>query len=292
MRRATALLAGLSLLFAPGVGQARERHILWSVQGRHNTVYLLGSVHVLRPEDARLPEAVQHAYADAEQLVMEVDLDDPLEGDPTGMLAEMRRAALLPEGQTLRAVLGDDYPAAQERARASGLDLALVDRFAPWFAATTLLQLELAKRGYSAEFGIEQTLASRAEQDGKPILGLETATQQFGMLAGLPLPMQKRFLLMTLDESSRLDEEIGQLVGLWQAGDAEGLARLLSEEFADFPDLYRTLTVDRNRAWVERLADLLDDRDDYLVVVGALHLVGRESVVDLLEQRGWHVAQQ
>ena len=106
------------------------------------------------------------------------------------------------------------------------------------------------------------------------------------------MPMQKRFLVMTLDESAQLDREIGELVGAWKAGDTAALAGLLSDEFDEFPDLYRRLTVDRNRAWVGRLADLLDDRDDYLVVVGALHLVGKDSVVDLLEQRGYEVVQQ
>ena len=78
----------------------------------------------------------------------------------------------------------------------------------------------------------------------------------------------------------------------WRSGDTAALARLMTGEYEDFPDLYRRLTVDRNRAWVGRLAALLNDRDDYLVVVGALHLVGPESVVDLLRQRGYQVTQQ
>jgi uncharacterized protein YbaP (TraB family) len=287
-----AVLAGLWLLLASAAGHARDQHILWKVRGEHNTVYLLGSIHVLRAEDARLPEVAQQAYDDAEQLVMEIDLDDALEGDPLAMLDQMQRAALLPEGQSLRQVLGSDYAAVNAQAREAGLDLALMDRFAPWFVATSLLQLELAKRGFSAEHGIEQTLAAQAASDHKPIQGLETAAQQFGLLAGMPLPMQKRFLLMTLDESEQLDEQVGELVSAWRAGDATALAKLLSDEFEEFPDLYRALTVDRNRVWVGRLDDLLDDRDDYLVVVGALHLVGRDSVVDLLEQRGYEVVQE
>jgi hypothetical protein len=291
-RRLATLLLGLGLALGCAAGHARDKHILWAVQGQHNTVYLLGSIHVLRPDDAGLPDVAQRAYEDAEQLVMEVDLDDPLEGDPMAMLEEMQRMALLPEGQSLRGILGPDYAAVTERAKQSGLDLAMLDGFAPWFVATSLLQLELAKRGYSPEFGIEQVLAARAAGDHKPIQGLETAAQQFGMLAGMPLPMQKRFLMMTLDESAQLDQEVDQLVRAWRNGDTARLATLLTDEFDEFPDLYRTLTVDRNRAWMARLTDLLDDREDYLVVVGALHLVGDGSVVSLLEKRGFKVVQQ
>jgi len=167
----------------------------------------------------------------------------------------------------------------------------MFDRFQPWFVATLLLQLELAKRGFDPALGIEQQLAGRAVADRKPIMGLETPAQQFAVLSGLSLADQKRFLLMTLDESAQADAELEQLLAAWRKGDITALAALLSDEFERFPQLYRPLTEDRNRAWVGQLGDLLDDRDDYLVVVGALHLVGRNSVVDLLRQRGYTVTQ-
>jgi hypothetical protein len=292
MRYLTALLLAFSVSLAPAPVLARGKHILWTVQGKQNTVYLLGSVHALRAGDAALSDVAERAYEDSESLVMEIDLDDPREADPAAMLEVMQRQALLPEGQTLRGVLGSDYESLNRRAQQSGVDLGLFDRFAPWMVATTLLQLELAKRGFSPEMGIEQVLARRAAGDQKPVQGLETTAQQLELLAGMPMPMQKRFLVMTLDESAQLDQQVGELVAAWKAGDTDTLASLLSDEFDEFPDLYRRLTVDRNRAWVGTLVDLLDDRDDYLVVVGALHLVGKDSVVDLLEQRGYEVVQQ
>lgn len=290
--RLAALLLAVAALCAGPAADASERNVLWTVRGEHNTVHLLGSIHVLRPGDVDLPRAALEAYADAEQLVMEIDLDDPAVADPTALLGTMQRTALLPEGESLRSVMGDDYAAIAGRVRESGLDLAVFDRFAPWFVATMLLQLELAQRGFQPELGIEQQLADRAVRDGKPIEGLETAEQQFAVLAGLPLPEQKRFLLMTLGETDRLDEEIEDLLAAWRSGDADALEDMLSAAFEEFPELYRPLTEDRNRAWVERLEELLEDRDDYLVVVGALHLVGRHSVVDLLRQRGHTVTQQ
>jgi uncharacterized protein len=288
--RTCALVGALALALPPS-GHAGDRHILWAVHGRQNTVYLLGSIHVLRPEDATLPEVAEHAFHDSERLVMEIDMDDA-GSDPLAMAGEMQQAALLPEGQTLHSVLGSDYASIDQRARKAGVDLGPLDAFAPWFVAMSVLETELARRGFSGEYGMEQTLAARAIADHKPIEGLETAAQQFQMLATMPLPMQKRFLVMTLDESAQLDNEIAELLRAWRNGDVETLARLLSTEYEEFPDLYRRLTVDRNRAWVDRLAGLLDDRDDYLVVVGAMHLVGPSSVVDLLRQRGYTVTQQ
>jgi hypothetical protein len=292
MRCFPAFLLALAVALAPATVLARGKHVLWTVQGEQNAVYLLGSIHVLREGDAALSAVAENAYGDAERLVMEVDLDDPGETDPMAMLEVTQRLGLLPEGQSLRGILGSDYESLNRRAQQAGLDLAPLDRFAPWLVATTLLQIELARRGFSAELGLEQVLARRAAADDKPIQGLETTAQQLELLAGMPMPMQKHFLAMTLDESAELDREIGELVRAWKTGDTEALAGLLSDEFDEFPDLYRRLTVDRNRAWVDKLTELLDDRDDYLVVVGALHLVGDDSVVDLLEQQGYEVVQQ
>jgi uncharacterized protein YbaP (TraB family) len=278
-----------ALLCAPAL--ARDQHVLWAVEGQHNTVYLLGSIHVLRVSDGGLPQVADAAYADAEQLVMEIDMDDGA-AEPLSLLGSMQRAATLPAGTTLRSVLGSDYPQVQAQALEAGIDLGPLDGYAPWFVAITLMSLELARRGFDPALGIEHTLAARAGRDHKPISGLETADQQFAVLSSLPLPEQKRFLLMSLDEAGRMDEELESMLAAWRAGDTDKLETLLSAEFERFPELYKPLTEDRNRAWVGRLVDLLDDQDDYLVVVGALHLVGRNSVVDLLRQRGYEVRQQ
>ena len=280
----------VALLGLPAGAQARDRHLLWAVEGEHNTVWLLGSVHVLRAGDATLPTAAEEAFDDAEQIVMEVDLDGA-DTDPLALATAMQSQALLPEGQTLRSVLGSDYAAMNAQARQSGIDLASLDPFAPWLVAMAVLDQEMARRGYLPEHGVEQTLARRAARQGKPIEGLETAAEQFAMLASMPLPTQKRFLQMTLDESADLDQELADMLAAWRTGNTAALAAMLEEESQTFPDLYRRLTIERNRAWVQQIDRMLDSRDDYLVVVGAMHLVGPESVVDLLRRRGHRVTQ-
>jgi len=289
VKRALTCSALSAMLCGPAL--ARDQHVLWTVEGQHNTVYLLGSIHVLRTSDGGLPQVADAAYADAEQLVMEIDMDEAA-AEPLALVGSMQRAATLPAGQTLRGVLGSDYAHVQAQALEAGVDLAALDGYAPWFVALTLMTLELAKRGFDPALGIEQTLAARASTDHKPITGLETAEQQFAVLSSLPLPEQKRFLLMSLEEAGRMDEELESMLTAWRTGDTDKLETLLTAEFDKFPELYKPLTEDRNRAWMGKLVDLLDEDDDYLVVVGALHLVGHNSVVDLLRERGYEVRQQ
>lgn len=288
MRTLSALLLIGFGLAASHPSAAAEHHTLWSLKGKTNTVYLLGSVHFLKPSE-RLPGVVDSAYRDAEKLVMEIDMDDL---DPLAMQQLTLELGLLPENKTLESELGTAaWQKISTQAREVGIDPALLNRFQPWLAAMTLVQMQLMKLGLDPNSGVEQQLTARASGDGKEITGLETLQQQIGMLAGLSQQRQREFLMYSIEDTQRASQEIDELLAAWRIGDTRTLARLLAEGFDRYPDLYRPLTVDRNRRWIASIEDLLDDRDDYLVVVGTLHLVGKDSVIELLERGGHKVTQ-
>jgi uncharacterized protein YbaP (TraB family) len=280
------ILLLIALFAASGVHAAEGQHVLWSLKGKTNTVYLLGSVHFLRPSE-KLPAAIDAAYVEAEQLLMEIDMDDLNLLDAQQVTLEL---GMLPTGQTLEAQLGAAaYAKVSERARAIGVDPMMLNRFRPWFAALTLVQLQLAKMGLDSSSGVEQRFVARAAADRKEIKGLETLREQLAMMANLPLRQQREFLLYSVEDTERATREIDDLIAAWREGDTRELADLMTEGFEKYPDLYRPMTVDRNRKWISPIEALLDDRDDYLVIVGALHLVGKDSVIELLEKRGHKV---
>jgi uncharacterized protein YbaP (TraB family) len=257
--------------------------VLWSLHGKTNTVYLLGSVHFLRPSE-QLPAAVDAAYVEAEQLLMEIDMDDL---DPLHAQQVTLELGMLPNGETLESQLGaSTYAKVSEQARAIGIEPMMLNRFRPWLAALTLVQLQLVKMGLDPSAGVEQRFVARAATDRKEITGLETLREQLAMMANLPLEQQREFLLYSVEDTERATREIDELIVAWRTGDTEALAALMTEGFDKYPDLYRPMTVDRNRKWIAPIEALLDDQDDYLVIVGALHLVGKDSVVELLEKRG------
>jgi uncharacterized protein YbaP (TraB family) len=285
---ACAALLLCSAAWSTAAAADSEHHILWSLQGKSNTVYLLGSIHMLQPSE-QLPAALDAAYADAESLLMEIDMDDL---DPGQMQRDVMELATQPEGQSLQQQLGPQaYQQFLTQVRPLGVDTALFDRFKPWFAAITLVQVQMMKLGFDAASGVEQRLTQRASADHKPIRGLETAREQLEIMARLPDKQQREFLLYSVEDVQRMSSELEQLLQAWRRGDAKGMAKLLQEGFDEYPDLYRPLTVERNRKWVPQIEDLLDEKDDYLVVVGALHLVGTDSVIDLLERKGYKVKQ-
>ena len=282
--------ACIALLFCSVGAHAadQQQHILWSLQGKTNKVYLLGSMHLLK-ESEQLPAAIDSAYADADALIMELDMDDL---DPLQMQQAALELAMQPEGRTLQQQLGPKiYEQFVAKTRVLGVEPAMLERFQPWFAAITLVQLQLMKLGFDPEAGVERRLTRRAAGDGKKIQGLESVREQLEIMARLPEKQQREFLLYSVNDAERMTTEVDALLASWRSGDAAAMAKLLQEGFDEYPDLYRPLTVERNRKWLPQIELLLDDREDYLVVVGALHLVGKESVIDLLERKGHKVKQ-
>ena len=260
----------------------------WRIAGKNGgEVALLGSMHVLRASDYPLPSLVDELYARADRLVMELDLDDPnLAGQQTVLL----EAAVLPQGKVLRDVVEASlYRSAAERARGLGFDIGLVEHMEPWLVAITLLDVGMKRIGFEAQRGLEQYLVGKAAADRKEIAGLESLAMQIGIFDDLSADDQEAMLAQTLQELDDAETVMSGLVTAWRDGQLDAMSESLLEDFDDFPGLYDTLVTQRNAAWTVELERLLDDGRNYLVVVGALHLVGRDSVIDRLAARGHRV---
>lgn len=278
------VVAALALLFL-GAGTARaDAPPMWEVAGTTNHVVLLGSIHFLKPGRDALPPAVVEAYRRADVVVMEIDLDDL---DPLLAQSTLQRLGIDPRGRTLEQLLGPgDYARASARAREIGIDLGLLDGLEPWLAAITVSQMELARLGYDANSGIERQLLDLARRDRKEVRGLETIEQQLSIMDRLPAATQSAFLLESLDEAATLPGQVDRIVAAWKQGDTRALETEFLDGLKSQPDLYRRIVVNRNLDWARKLEVLLRDRQDYLVVVGALHLVGPDSLITMLARAG------
>ncbi|MGH8254561.1 MAG: TraB/GumN family protein [Steroidobacteraceae bacterium] len=279
------------LLLAPALLRADDgRHIFWEVKGAHNTVYLLGSVHMLKAADGVLPAEVLEAYRHSKSLVMELDLSDA--GAADALAASDLGQLLLPEDKTLGQVLSPKlYASFVAHAKRVGLEPATSERFQPWFAAILLEQMTLMHAGYEASSGVDMQLTQSAAADHKPIVALETASEQMGYFSQLTLDEQANFLRFTLRDLDSSDSDPAAVIRAWKAGDVRELERLFRQESADSPELMRQLTAERNRKWLPRIKALLDDDHDDMVVVGAMHLIGDDGLVALLKSQGFNPVQ-
>ena len=276
----------------PAADAAPRRPLLWRLDDADSRVYLYGSVHALRPGTDVLPGAAAAAYADAEALAFEVDLGTL--GTAAAAAAQMGIAT---DGIPLSKRLGPaDTRRLERRIETAGLSLAAVETMEPWLVALVLANIPEGPARFSAAAGADAVLFARATAEGKPCLGLETVADQADALDGLSMKDQLAFLRDALGGAED-DPETGlaALVAAWEAGDADALEALVDDGTGSSADLRQRLLTTRNIRWAPQIEALLarEDADgtpeDVLVVVGAGHLLGPDSVIALLRARGYTV---
>lgn len=256
---------------------------LWVVKDEDTTIYLFGTVHVLKPGLSWFDEAVKTAFDKSDQLMLEIVLPE----DQAAMAKEMMPLAIDQSGKTLSSRLDAEQLKAYQAALASlGIAPAQFDMFEPWFPAITLSVLPLTKLGYDPEQGVEKLLTSSAKKAGKPVAGLETLGQQLGFFDTLPESQQIGFLNSVVRDIDKLGPQLDKMVAQWAKGDPDALAMTMNESLTETPELAKVLLWDRNARWADQLKARMDQPGTVFVAVGAGHLAGEKSVQDYLKARG------
>jgi len=269
-------LAALAILTASAVAAfpAAADPALWVVRDEDSTIYLLGTVHVLRPDTVWRSPAIDRAMAEADTLWIEVEADDPAAMQPL-----VRKYGLDPANPLSGKLTPEQKAQLDAAAAGMGASGAALEPLRPWLAGLTLSIGPLVKAGYDPASGVESRLKAAARDAGKPIRTLETLEQQIGFFADLPPAVELAFLLSALDEMDSGPAMLDALVAAWSAGDMEALNELMvSEMAADYPELYQALLVRRNKDWAGQIQTLLGGKGVSVIAVGAAHLVGDESV--------------
>lgn len=269
------------LLALPAQG---EKLPVWQLDGTANPVLLLGSVHLLRAGDYPLEPGFDAVYAKADDLTTEFDATAL---DPREQQTVLLQMSVDPSGRTLRDYLGNaNWARAAALSEDLGIPLAAFSQFEPWFAALSISQAQLAQMGFEPQWGIEHQFTSRAVKDGKPVGGLETLEEQLGFLDRLAPEAQARFFLQTLEDARTVEDSLDAIVGAWRSGDTDTLAELMLDSMENTPAAYDALIVQRNRNWVDRILAIGERPGTHLVVVGAMHLVGEDSLLNMLNAEG------
>lgn len=258
--------------------------LLWRAQHGAAVLYLFGSVHVAQPEAYPLDSRIEAAFAASDTLVLEVELDEASRQSAARRMLEL---ASLPAGETLE---GQVSPATWQLLQQRVSDpatLALLSRLRPWFVGITLTSQELERLGFTSELGLDEHFRRRQVARGRPIVSLESVDSQLGLFSGLDRQQQEDLLRETLEELPRYSELMSGAFVSWRRGDtAELEASLLAPLRERDPALFAKLFSERNEAMTRRLVELAAEPRTYFVVVGAGHLVGATSVVNLLARRG------
>lgn len=275
---------------AAPAAKGTERPLLWKVSDADNDVYLLGSFHLLKPDDYPMPADIDRAFDDAESLLFEVD---PREMTAPETVATMQKYMAYEEGQSLSKVLPK---ATLDRlgtlVSASGSSVQALEQSEPWAVSLGLVIGVSQALGFKPDLGLDRHLMERAAKAGKPASGLETVDDQMKAMDTVPYPEQAQGLDEFLQDPKKAIQQLQDMHTWWRAGDVERLDKdMRAEMAAKSPQSYKLLDVDRNDAWLPQIEKRLtgSKSDDTLVVVGTLHLLGADGLVEKLKAKGYKV---
>jgi uncharacterized protein YbaP (TraB family) len=263
---------------AEGTGPA-----LWVVRDADSTLYLFGTVHVLRPTTAWGSPRVDAAFDSADQIWFEISNPD----DQAAIVPLIQQHGISPDRPLSSLLTADEMTALNAAAAAAGMPAGQVDVFRPWFAGLVLSIAPTLRAGYDPQSGVESILKARAVAAGKPISGLETIDKQVGILAGMSEADQLAFLRSLLESYEDATVELDRMVGAWATGDVALLEEIAVDEMqSESPALYEALLVRRNTDWANQIQTMLEGSGTIFMAVGAAHLAGDDSVQEILGDRG------
>ncbi|MGH7831998.1 MAG: TraB/GumN family protein [Candidatus Binatia bacterium] len=284
------LWAGVHLIGSFHELAAAEKRSLWKIQSKGNVVYLLGSIHYLKPQNYPLDPAIEAAFKDARKLVLEINLES-MEKEQGQKLMFLK--GVYTDGRTLQeGVSAATYTLAERELKGLGLDIRALHQLKPWLVALTVTALKLQKLGFDPNYGIDKYFYSKAKKENKEVLALETLEFQMNLFDGMSEKTQELMLLQTLKDAHSIGESIDRIVKAWASGDMGTLDSVMLQSLREYPEVYQRLIVERNRAWLPQIESYLTQNENSLVVVGTAHLAGKDGVVELLKAKGYSVEQQ
>lgn len=260
-----------------------DRPAMWVIKDEDSTIYLFGTVHILRTETQWRNPAFDQAFASADTLWLEIDQGE----DPAAMQGLVMQIGMNP-GKPLSSLLTEDQ---NKRLNAAGAKYGLppngLDPFKPWMAGLTLSVLPLMQSGFDVNSGVETVITAEAKAGGKTVRAFETAEQQLRFFDGLPLELQIEFLMSSVDGAEEGAKMLDTMVAGWAKGDTAVLEKAMVDDMrADYPEFYKVIIIDRNQAWAVTIEEMLKGSGTVFIAVGAGHLVGPDSVQALLKKRG------
>jgi uncharacterized protein YbaP (TraB family) len=261
---------------------------VWEVEKDGAKIYIGGTIHILREQDYPLPEQFQTAFNHSEILVTELDLKEMT--SPANM-EKLMKAMMYDDERTLKTVLNKDvYNDLDSVCRQFGMNLLTMDKFKPSMVIMTLTFQALNKIGVKSE-GVDLYFANKAVTDNKSFLFLETFDEQLSFIENMGKENVDEFVRYSIRDLEEQLESFDDLIDEWKAGKSESmLAQLLKVE-QDYPEIYKTLLVERNNNWIPLLESYFETPDIEFVLFGAMHLYGSFGILQQLQSKGYSIRQ-
>ncbi len=265
-----------------------SQSFVWKIKGKGTEFYIGGSIHILRDQDYPLPKEFYEAYDQSDVLTTELDMNEMK--NPSNSI-KMQQALIFQDDRTLSGVLSKDvYNKLDSVSNAMGVNLKLMEKLKPSMVVISLSFQSLQKLGVTTE-GVDTHFTEKAVNDKKSRLFLESFDEQLGFIKDMGEGNEDEFVLYSIEDIEKNEEVFTDLLENWKKGQQELLNDQLLEFKSNYPDVYNTLVLKRNNNWMMLLEKYMDTAEIEFVVVGAMHLVGKDGLLAQLKKKGYEVSQ-
>lgn len=283
MKKLTLLLFAMAVAVSNLYGQQNNNSRLWKISGNslEEASYLYGTFHLLCPDDLNIQQKVTQAMDASDQLVLELDFDDP------SVVPQIQQNMAFTDGTTAADYLNDsEYKLLSDFFRDSlNMPFERLKSIKPFFLSSMTLMHFLGCQPVS----FEQRLTKMAGERSMEVKGLETVGEQLSFIDNLPMEYKKKMLMENLKEYDKSKKMFDKMVGFYREGNLDGINNLsenyMSEDYARFKD---ELLVKRNQRWVPAVTRMIGESPSF-IAVGASHLPGDKGLIQLLRQEGYRV---
>jgi uncharacterized protein len=292
IRAASALLILGAACAHAQTSVAGARSFIWEVSTITNKLYLFGTVHAGKASFYPLPPSVEKAFANSTSLVVEADVLDP-----DAMLKSAGLMSYVPPDRLDKHVPPELYKRFQTQVARRGLPESQLAQLKPFMSSAMVVFAEWGRLGYSAQYGVDVNLLTRAKQNKMPIVELEGIAIQANLMESMSEEENLQAFEGTINalESGLTSELITGIVKAWQAGDPDlmlEIARKYNDGVEGAKEFEDKFIWSRHESMAKKIESLLNEsREKHFVAVGALHLCGPKGLVEMLRKRGYKVRQ-
>ncbi|MDR1836945.1 MAG: TraB/GumN family protein [Treponema sp.] len=259
---------------------------VWKISKGGNTLFLGGSIHILRDDDYPLPDQFDRAFSQSSMLVIETDVEQLSDPDIAQYL--MSRT-FLPGNQTLRSVLDSStYELLAAAFREYGQRLDGFIRFKPSMVVNVLTLLQMQKMGFVQE-GVDFYYLKKARDENKTVGYLESIETQIDLIVTMGDGYENDYVMYSLHDMESTESELLSLLDEWKNGRSSETEKALSEMREEWPQIYKTVITDRNSAWVPQIERYLASGNVAFVIVGLAHIHGPDGLLQQLKNAGCKV---
>lgn len=261
---------------------------VWKVTGKGTTLYLGGTIHLLRSSDFPLPAQFDSAYARSSAIVLETNMDELQKPE---IAQKMMLKMMFTDDKTLQSVLSDTaFKVLTELCTGVGLPITNLAKFKPPMVILMATMMKLQQMGFSSD-GVDKAFFTKAKEQGKQLMFLETIDQQIEYLTNLGIGNENELVLQSITDLKKSEKDFPELVSAWRNGNDAIMTKNAEAMKKDYPSMYKSLLVDRNKNWMPVIESYLATPETEFILVGSMHLYTPDGVVKMLRDKGYNVEQ-